>query len=375
MSKLLYDKVIQGWPVITAAPWTIGAIMLLLILIVAPAIWVALNWAYRSRLEHRNDQIASLIGQRDGFKEERDELKEKLMEMTSSREVSIGRDKSESKYKDTSFSNRLLQQDPRFDRVEILNQANVVRRTVYVSLRNVGNGFLSGCKLMVKECIPHTKSGQIPAALKYNFPLQMGQHEFIAVAWFDEKAPYTNRDIIFAVPYPTGFFGGWTAVGASPKQDAYTIALEATGLECGPCIKYYRLWVSEDQKLRMEIRLGHTIDSQVVAQERPPGRCDRAARGFGSVARCERSTGERHLRHDGSVPMVNSRDVARVFAKRHDHVLRDIANVLKILTAPDLGWFILVDYEDEKGEMRSSYDMTRDGFTLLMAQPTAPTSH
>lgn len=252
MFELLYDKVIEGWPVITAAPWTIGAIMLLLVLIVAPAIWVALNWAYRSRLEHRNDQIASLTGQRDGHKVERDEFKEKLMEITSSREVAIGRDEFSANTKIQALAIDFLEQDDRFDRVEILNQANVVRRTVYVALRNVGNGFLSGCKLVVKECIPPTKSGQIPAALKYNFPLQMGQHEFIAVAWFDERAPYANRDIIFAVPYPTGFFGGWTAVGAIPKQDAYTIALEATGLECGPCIKYYRLWVSEDQKLRME---------------------------------------------------------------------------------------------------------------------------
>jgi Rha family phage regulatory protein len=71
------------------------------------------------------------------------------------------------------------------------------------------------------------------------------------------------------------------------------------------------------------------------------------------------------VRDDGSVALVNSRDVAEAFDKRHDHVLRDID---AILTSPNLGasWFRSGDYLDAKGEARRSFDLTRQGFTLLV---------
>jgi anti-repressor protein len=57
--------------------------------------------------------------------------------------------------------------------------------------------------------------------------------------------------------------------------------------------------------------------------------------------------------------------VAEAFGKRHDHVLRDIDT---ILTSPNLGplWFRSVDYLDAKGESRRAFDLTRQGFTLLV---------
>jgi Rha family phage regulatory protein len=58
--------------------------------------------------------------------------------------------------------------------------------------------------------------------------------------------------------------------------------------------------------------------------------------------------------------------VAEHFGKRHDHVLRDID---ELLTSPDLGalnWFWPAQYVDPKGEMRPSFDLTRQGFTLLV---------
>ena len=66
-----------------------------------------------------------------------------------------------------------------------------------------------------------------------------------------------------------------------------------------------------------------------------------------------------------NVVVANSRDVAAFFGKRHDHVLRDIGNLTKA-TPPDLGWFLDAPYRDAKGEYRPSWDMTRDGFTLLV---------
>ncbi len=67
---------------------------------------------------------------------------------------------------------------------------------------------------------------------------------------------------------------------------------------------------------------------------------------------------------------VNSLFVAKFFEKRHDHVLRDIARI----TAPKSGLsdeFRLLNfkestYKDETGRKLPCYEMTRDGFTMLV---------
>ncbi len=67
---------------------------------------------------------------------------------------------------------------------------------------------------------------------------------------------------------------------------------------------------------------------------------------------------------------VNSLFVAKFFEKRHDHVLRDIAKI----TAPKSGLsddFRLLNfkestYKDETGRKLPCYEMTRDGFTMLV---------
>ena len=66
---------------------------------------------------------------------------------------------------------------------------------------------------------------------------------------------------------------------------------------------------------------------------------------------------------------ASSRQVAGAFGKRHDHVLRDIANI----TDPNSGAskefnernFALVNYKDRTGRKLPEYLMTRDGFSLL----------
>lgn len=80
-----------------------------------------------------------------------------------------------------------------------------------------------------------------------------------------------------------------------------------------------------------------------------------------------------HLRADDRVPVVNSRDVGIEFSKQHNNVLRDIRDLL--LTCSNLSalnWFREVSYIDEKGERRPSFDLTRDGFTLLVQGFTGP---
>ena len=92
------------------------------------------------------------------------------------------------------------------------------------------------------------------------------------------------------------------------------------------------------------------------------------------------------LRLDGSVALVNSRDVAEAFGKRHDNVLRDIDSLLaNSVRQPDGGtdsssdlrdvsfqqlgaWFreIRQERHDGPGRETRSFDLTRDGFTLLV---------
>ena len=69
---------------------------------------------------------------------------------------------------------------------------------------------------------------------------------------------------------------------------------------------------------------------------------------------------------DGDQLLTTSQQVAAVFGKRHDHVLDKVRALMRDLpdefNAPN---FRVVAYVDAKGESRVSYQMTRDGFTLL----------
>jgi Rha family phage regulatory protein len=75
------------------------------------------------------------------------------------------------------------------------------------------------------------------------------------------------------------------------------------------------------------------------------------------------------------VPVVNSRDVAEMFEKQHAHVLRDI-DALRghdpNLDDGNSGWFreIRTEHPTIAGRMDRSFDLTRDGFTLLAMDRT-----
>ena len=70
------------------------------------------------------------------------------------------------------------------------------------------------------------------------------------------------------------------------------------------------------------------------------------------------------------IPIASSRRVAEIFKKRHDHVLRDIQEI--IISFPKSGepnqninqYFTSSTYKD-RGKRYPEYLMTRDGFTLL----------
>lgn len=70
---------------------------------------------------------------------------------------------------------------------------------------------------------------------------------------------------------------------------------------------------------------------------------------------------------DGAI-YANSRDVAAYFEKEHRHVLRDIDNLLISLAAQNwaTGMFVLrTDFHEVANKHVRSFDMNRDGFTLL----------
>lgn len=70
-------------------------------------------------------------------------------------------------------------------------------------------------------------------------------------------------------------------------------------------------------------------------------------------------------------PVTTSRIVAEHFGKRHDSVLRDIANLREQLeqtpegTAFNLHNFVEISQPDSMGRNQPVYILTRDGFTLL----------
>ncbi|WP_035075936.1 Rha family transcriptional regulator [Maridesulfovibrio zosterae] len=67
---------------------------------------------------------------------------------------------------------------------------------------------------------------------------------------------------------------------------------------------------------------------------------------------------------ENNQPMVSSLVVAELFEKRHDNVLQSI-NDLEIPDDFNALNFQGVKYTDAKGEKRPSFNMTRDGFSLL----------
>jgi Rha family phage regulatory protein len=71
------------------------------------------------------------------------------------------------------------------------------------------------------------------------------------------------------------------------------------------------------------------------------------------------------LRADGTVPVVNSRDVAEVFERPHKDVLGSIRG-LEIGEDVRRSWFRSATVTDSYGREQPSYDLTRQGFVLLV---------
>lgn len=86
----------------------------------------------------------------------------------------------------------------------------------------------------------------------------------------------------------------------------------------------------------------------------------------------------------GKSEVVDSREVARMVEKRHDHLIRDIAGYIKVMesnapnfgevgTAPKFGvsdFFIPHTYYDSKGESRPCYLLTKKGCDMVANKMT-----
>ncbi|WP_246061332.1 phage regulatory protein/antirepressor Ant [Paenibacillus oralis] len=82
------------------------------------------------------------------------------------------------------------------------------------------------------------------------------------------------------------------------------------------------------------------------------------------------------IRNANGKLLADSREVAEMTGKRHDHLIRDIdsyVNILNKATTPDLGasnFFIESSYVDSKGEKRRRYDLTRKGCDMVANKMT-----
>lgn len=72
-------------------------------------------------------------------------------------------------------------------------------------------------------------------------------------------------------------------------------------------------------------------------------------------------------------PVASSRDVAKRFGKRHDHVIRDIAEIVKSFPKNgDTPLFFKTEYVHPQNHQKyPMYLMNRDGFSLPVCQTLA----
>jgi len=71
--------------------------------------------------------------------------------------------------------------------------------------------------------------------------------------------------------------------------------------------------------------------------------------------------------HNGE-PVASSLEVAKHFDKEHKNVIRDIENLLKLMSSnlsPLQNVFFETIYTDSRGRKKKCYEMTKDGFMLL----------
>ncbi|WP_418566425.1 Rha family transcriptional regulator [Peptacetobacter sp.] len=69
------------------------------------------------------------------------------------------------------------------------------------------------------------------------------------------------------------------------------------------------------------------------------------------------------------INVVSSRDIAKELNKRHDHVVRDIDNIVENGVSPNLGKPIIISstyIHPQNGQEYREYLLTKDGFTLYM---------
>lgn len=78
---------------------------------------------------------------------------------------------------------------------------------------------------------------------------------------------------------------------------------------------------------------------------------------------------------EGGQPVTTSLKVAKYFKKRHDNVVRAIRNLKK--DCPSEFWLLNFeerDFIDSRGKRRSSFEITKDGFVMLVMGFTGATA-
>lgn len=146
-----------------------------------------------------------------------------------------------------------------YDRIEHFDKTSVLRRFMYVSIHNEGDGYLTECKLSVRSSIPGPVTGSIPAILVSDIKLNRAERVFIPVAGFTElpgapKHPLNDYIILSTRLTSLTTSTIYTSLAAAPIEDPAIITLEASALECRSHSLHMRVWVDRpSRRLRAEV--------------------------------------------------------------------------------------------------------------------------
>lgn len=146
----------------------------------------------------------------------------------------------------------LIGQGPDFECIRAFS-SGVRRRTVFVGVRNTGDGYLTDCRLLIESVSP-TRPGFHSFAAFAGPTLLPGQTKYAPVFRFDEEGPrdYPLRDeIVLCERSMGGFLPGSNSLPATIGE-ATIVTLKATARECGPFAMHVRVWVDTNRKLKVE---------------------------------------------------------------------------------------------------------------------------
>lgn len=143
--------------------------------------------------------------------------------------------------------------DEKFEKLELFSEEGVSRRTSMLKVQNVGNGFLSDCKVVLIRTVPKIVDRFI--LLVPSAPMFPGQYRYFSIAYFFEKAieewPHKN-EVVITEYYGGGWSAGPVKIEAPTAEKPLFLTIEATAAECNAKGLHLKIWVEQPSR-RMRI--------------------------------------------------------------------------------------------------------------------------